>query len=316
MGKMMRFLILSLMIALGTHAAADQTEPAPIQGYTTETLRNPIFDAAHTAVNTARFSNWLTENIEKIPPQKWPPYREHLYELINSQIIQNYDQTGLVMPKDDDLILMSLFMWAERLGVYGGAQVYNRVRPKGIEVLPVSLPLPGDFQLKLEGDLFHLSTAQQGWKVYYPYFFMLHDIRAIRTTEGHTAAIITLSTGTAWHTDQTGKSQATIMLIVSPDAEPAAFESYWNKLFGLEGISSAKLATRADLASRHVADYSFGPNKDKTLHREFTSWRTGRRMFGVMYSGLDGTYQWNHRHFEDFINAMSFSAPGVTPKEQ
>ena len=51
--------------------------------------------------------------------------REHLYYLIDSYVKNLYSNDKRIIPEQHDLILDILFSWVERLGVYGGALVYN-----------------------------------------------------------------------------------------------------------------------------------------------------------------------------------------------
>ena len=301
---MTRILLLAAVVIFTTFPSSGRQVDVPMRGYSTETMSDPIYSPAETAVKAASYMNWLASNVDNISPERLPGYREHLYELINSQVSAIYSQKNRVMPSSDDLLLASLFMWSERLGVYGGSLVHERVKPKGMASVSNTLAIPGDFELTLQNDMFHLATKKQGWRVKFPYFFMLHDIRAITTNDGHQAAILILSTGTAWHTSRAGKSQATLMLIISPDATPERFTQFWHKAVGLDTALERTMDSRHVHRSRYAIDAQYGPDKNKKLHKEFVSWTAPQAVFGLFYSGLDGTYQFNRQHFADFLNAI------------
>ncbi len=108
---MSKFLIALFCIVMPVpiSAAGDPVTKGPQQGYTTTTLRDPVFDAAQISVGTVRINNWLNANYGKLNDQQITKVREHIYYLIDSQIKGIYARESKILPEDHDLILEILF---------------------------------------------------------------------------------------------------------------------------------------------------------------------------------------------------------------
>lgn len=287
-----------LLTAAALSVSASDTEPTvPQSGYSTAPLREPIFDSARVAVETASFNNWLNEKYGSLGSDQMAGPREHLYYLIDSHVKHTFDSTGQVLPVAPDLVLERLFSWAERLGVYGGSLVFNRVRgPAAAQQKPLNA-LPKGIDLDLRSDLLHIQS-DLGWSVSVPYYFMIGKVDDFTAPNGLRTQLAVISTGAANDRGEQGHSQATLMLFYSPDADPAAFRTFWEKAFeigksddrvslGVNGLTSQRNVERAGL-----------------LHRELVFLDAGRGALGVAYLGNDGTYQWNREHFLDFLRAV------------
>ena len=221
----MKGALLLALLPISIAAEAADTPPPPQVGYTTSTLREPLFDFAETAVHSVKLNNWLNKKFASLDEARKAPVRERLYYLIDSQIKHNFARTQRVLPAGSDLQLAILFSWAEKLGVYGGNLVFNRVKTETIELEPPVLELPPGIRLSLHSDLFELQS-DSGWQVTFPYYFMIGAVRDMATNDGGRTQLIIISTGAAKDTSKAGHSQATLMLIFSPGAKLPEFKSY------------------------------------------------------------------------------------------
>jgi hypothetical protein len=295
----MRSLIVavSLVSAAASASAADSESTTPQQGYTTATLREPIFDAAQVAVDTTVFNNWLAENYGKLSANQLDRPREHLYYLIDSHIKQQFETTGQILPKEHDLILEILFSWAERLGVYGGNLVFNKVKSPKSQAMGPLMTLPKGMALELKGDLLHVQS-DLGWDVSIPYYFMIGRLHDFEATNGIRTQIMIVSTGAAKDKGKEGHSQATLMLLFSPGADMTVFRAFWEQQFEIKtGDEHVELGV-SGLTSQRNLDAAL------LLHRELVFLKGDRGALAVAYLGNDGTYQWNREHFLDFLRAV------------
>lgn len=287
----------ALIPAVALAAAAEGPAAVAQRGYATATLREPIFSVAEVAVQSAAYNNWLNENYAKLDEQRIPAARERLYYLIDSHIKHTFAGGGGVLPGKHDLTLEILFSWAVPLGVYGGNLVYNAVKAEKSQAKAATLTLPPGEALTLNGDLFELSS-DAGWKVSFPYYFMIGAVRDMTAQDGSRVQMTIISTGTARDSSRTGRSQATLMLLFSPGADFDAFMAFWKAQLPIDsGDERIPLGVR-DLTSQKNFD-------DKLrLHREMVAWKTSKGAIAVVYLGNDGTYQWNRPHFIDFVRAI------------
>lgn len=299
---MRKFLIalFCIVISVPISACGDPVTKGPQQGYTTTTLREPIFDAAQISIGTVRINNWLNANYGKLNDQQITKVRERIYYLIDSQIKGLYARESKILPEDHDLILEILFSWAERLGVYGGALAYNAVKSPKSTKMETQLNVPDKLFLRLDTDLFTLGSKVQGWEVKIPYYFMIWRLDNFTTTIGQRTQIVALSTGAALDQSSVGHSQATVMLMFSPDADFHEFSDFWKKAVGVGKNTELISLGVAGRESFHSMD------TEKKLHKEITTWKETQGAVAVAYLGMDGTYQWNRPHFLDFLRSLKF----------
>jgi len=290
-------LLLLALLPISNAAESAETPPPPQAGYTTSTLREPLFDWAETTVHSMKLNNWLIENFGSLDEARMIPVRERLYYLIESQIKHSFAQTGRVLPAASDQQLALLFSWAEKLGVYGGNLVFNQVKVETMKAEPALLELPPGIRLSLHGDLFKLESVS-GWQVSFPYYFMIGAVRDMTTKNGARTQLIIISTGAAKDTSKLGHSQATLMLLYSPGAALADFKSFWQPQIPIDGNDESIALGVRDLTSQKNFDEKL------KLHREMVAWSTPKGACAVVYMGNDGTYQWNRPHFIDFVRAV------------
>lgn len=269
--------ILYFLIFAPFGVAGDRATEVPQKGYTTIILREPVFNMAKVAVETTRINNWLNLNYKKLTYEQMKGPREHLYYLIDSYMKDRYAREKRILPREHDRILEVLFSWAERLGVYGGTLVYNAIKsPKSAEMEPL-LKLPDQISLTLEGDLLSISASAEGWSVKIPYYFMIWNVNDFTATNGLRTQLVALSTGATLDKSETGHSQATLMLMYSPGAEPNDVAKYWKKGVGI-GEEAEKKSIEVD---ELVSFYSF--DSVTKLHKEITIWRKPQGAFAVAY---------------------------------
>ena len=286
-----------LVAAVGMLAWDARAEP--IQGgYATKPLMTPVFDVAHVAVDSAAFNNWLNTSYSSLSPEAMKGPREHLYYLIDSWVSSIYKREGVVFPLEHDLLLQNLFLWSERLGVFGGNLVYDALKSGEAPALPSYKPVPDEFTLSLRRDMLTVQSKSGEWSVAVPYYFMIWNLSEFVANNGPRTQLVTLSTGAAKHEGLDGHSQATLMLLFGPGIDPAEFEAYWSAGIGFTGGERTESLPVSDLESR----VKFDPASK--LHSEYTSWNTKAGPILVVYMGMNGTYQSNRPHFIDFLRSL------------
>jgi hypothetical protein len=295
---------LALVAALVTgvlaagHCVDAPTSRSMQAGYSTAPLGRPVFDVARVAVESAALNDWLDANHAELMPEQMRGPREHLFYLIDSHAKHLYASTGAVKPAEPDLILRSLYSWAERLGVFGGSLVHDSLQPPGAEPGSPLLAVPESLSLELDADAFKLTSALGDWSVAFPYYFMIWNLGDLEARNGMRTQLAGISTGAGLHENVKGYSQATLMLMFSPEADHASFSSHWSQQIG---VGDPLPPGTTDLAG-HETRVLFDP--ETHVNTELVLWQTPKGSFALMYSGVDGTYQWNRSHFLDFFRSL------------
>lgn len=287
--------LLLLLSQLSVHAGETS-----IAGYSTDPLRAPLFDEAQIAVETMAINNWLNANLQKLTYDQMKGPREHLYYLIDSRVKQHYATEKRVLPEKHDLFLEILFSWAEPLGVFGGADIFNAVRAPASPAKTAGKKLPDGISLTLSKDLLTIQS-RSGWAISFPYYFMVWNVGDFTAKDGPRTQVVALSTGAAKDKSQAGKSQGTLMFLFSQE-KYETFEKYWREQFGIGTEIKPRALGVNTLLSRHIVDAT------TKLNKEFTSWSDSTGSYAVAYLGIEGTYDWNRQHFIDFVRAIETKA--------
>jgi len=296
MKKFVCAITLSLSMATGGQLAANEASPTVSAGYSVEPLSGPIFPHGQLEVSLAQLNNWLNANYQSLNTESAKGPRENVFYLIDSRVKHIHAETGSLLPAEPDLVLYSLFAWAEPLGVIGGNMVFNALKPDSAANQEPQMPLPSSLTLDLQDDTFTLASRQPNWSVRFPYYFMIGTLNEFMSAYNQQTQLAMISTGTGRHLQSEGISQATLMLIHSSGGDHQAFVDYWMDAIGLSSQDQQRQA--AGFGTRHTFD------PDTLLHKELAAFETASGSFAVFYSGIDGTYQTNRPHFEDFIRAI------------
>ncbi len=300
--------VICTLIYLPLFIASGLAAEVPQRGYTTSTLREPVFELAQVVVEVAAINNWLNSNYENLSYEQMKGPREHLYYLIDSYAKSLYAKDKIILPDKQDLILQTLFSWSERLGVYGGSLVYNAVKsPDSVAMIPV-MKLPDQITMSRNNDLLVVSATKEGWSVKVPYYFMIWNVNDFTATNGMRMQLVALSTGASIDKSEAGRSQATIMLMFSPSADFDDFSKYWKKGMGIDDKADKSFLDTDARKSLHYYDAA------AKLHKEITIWREPHGLFAVAYLGIDGSYQWNRPHFLDFLRSLETTP--ISPHNQ
>lgn len=291
-----RIVILAMLTVCS--GALSAQELSPQSGYSLETLSQSVYDTAEVAVHSAAFNNWLNENHQQLDPDRQKYAREFLYYLIDSHVKHIYAREGQILPKEPDLILQTLFSWSERLGVYGGSNVFNRVRLPSEPEMSVLVQPPPSIAISMQGDLLRIESASEEWGFSVPYYFMPYMVTEFTATNGMPTQFLAISTGAAKDASDAGRSQATLMLIFSPDVDFSEFEKFW-----AEQLAIPTDVTQSELGfGELIAKYYYD---DATkIHTEAMIWQSRSGAYALTYAGVDGAYQWNRQHFLDFLTSL------------
>jgi hypothetical protein len=287
-------LAFSLLLSVSTPSHAEQITQ---REYSTAPLGQPLFDEAQITIETMAINNWLNSNLQKLSHEQMKGPREHLYYLIDSRVKQIYAAEQQILPTKHDLILGTLFSWAEPLGVFGGALAFNAIKAPTSSARTPGMKMPDGISMELIKDLFTVKSTT-GWSISFPYYFMVWNIGDFVAKGGPRTQLVALSTGAAKDKSQAGRSQATLVFLYSPE-EYETFDKYWREQMGVDANVESKPLGVKGLASRHVIEAS------SKLHKEFTSWSAPEGSFAVAYLGIEGTYEWNRPHFVDFLRSVS-----------
>ena len=286
---------LDLIVGLGvavmlTAAVASSSD----RSYSERPLRDPIRDVAENTVEFVKFNNWLNANYESAPQDRRQALREHLYSIIDCHVKQLHERTGKTYPSEFDLTLSGSFVWATRMGAFGADTIVKHLDPERAKLLDSPASPPDSFNLSVDGEYFVLATSLGSWRATFPYYFMVGDLRDFEAANGLRTQIAIISTGFGRHTDGGGSSQATIMLVFSPTGTEPDFNGFWLEKFGLTPPDRL-----AEPVQRMTAYKRYDPQTK--LHTEVVFPKSETGAMAVSYMGLDGTFQWNQEHFEDFL---------------
>ncbi|VAW05481.1 hypothetical protein MNBD_ALPHA01-2196 [hydrothermal vent metagenome] len=288
--------IFYLFIPVGL--AGEKPEYQPQAGYTTDLLKEPIYSETQIVIRATKMNNWLNEHYEKLTLGQIKNVREDLYYMISSYAKNLYTAKKRILPDQPDIMLDILLSWADRLGIYGGTEVFTQIRTTSFSDSTRKTKLPDFLTLDMENDLIKVTAKADGWHFKIPYYFMIFEAKQFAATNGMQTQMIVISTGASKDNSEAGRSQSTIMLIYSPEAELTDFSEYWQKVFEIKAHSEEKKIVIGKEKSLYTYD------KKLKLHKELISWQEPKGSFAVAYLGIDGTYQWNRPHFLDFLGAL------------
>lgn len=271
----------------------------PQDGYDTSVVKNPVFEIESVLVESTALNNWLNANYENLTNQQMKGPREHLYYLIDSYVKHNFAQTSQIYPTKHDLLFETLFSWSEKLGVYGGASVYNKLKSENSKEMSPQLELPSEISINLVDDLFVIASESQSWSMRIPFYFMIWAVNDSVFENGLRTQLIAFSTGAAKDQSEHGHSQATIMFIYTPQGNYEEVSAYWKNAMGVDDKAIQKPLNYVSKNSLYSHD------KALNLHKEITTWESENGIFAVAFLGNEGAYQWNRPHFIDFLNTLT-----------
>jgi hypothetical protein len=271
---------------------------AEVTGYSDEPLQKPVFDSARVLVESVSINNWLNENHKRLSPQQTQGVRELLHALIDSQVKEIYARDKTILPKKPDPVLASLFAWAGRVGVYGADEIYRVVRGT-VPLEPSPDPrLPDGLSVALQGDLLKVTSSAGGWQASVPYHFFIFALSNAVGSDGKRIEAAIISTGSAPDSARPGYSQATLAIFFTPNVKLESFANVWLERFNVAASVPANKIASTSFESR--TSYDAGTR----LHKEVVFLSSSKGSFVVLYSGLDGTYQWNRPHFINFLASL------------
>lgn len=271
---------------------------AQIKGYSDEPLQKPVFDSVRVLMESVSVSNWLNENYGHLSAQQTQGVREHLHALIDSRIEEIYQRDKTIHPKEPDPVLALLFAWVGRVGVYGADETYRSVRGRAPMEPPPGPRPPHGLSVALLGDLLKVTSATGGWEASVPYHFFIFNMSNAVGSDGQRVEAAVISTGTTVDSARPGYSQATIAIFFTPGIGLESFTKTWMERFNIAARVPSTQIAPTSFASRTAYD-------TKTrLHKEVVFLSSSKGAFAVLYSGLDGTYQWNRPHFVNFLTGL------------
>ena len=289
----MRNLITILFLILTCSTIANEYKP--MDGYSTVPLNDPVFDYVDVVVESAPFNNWLNSSHTELDASATKYYREHLYYLLSSYISELNRRDGVILPKESDLVLKTLFSWGERLGVYGAHLFYNKLKDTNARPMPELMKISDGIKISAENDMYKVQSKDGIWSVKFPYYFMISIMNEFTSTKGMATQLLMIFTGAAKDSTEIGRSQSTLTFVHSPTLDTEEFTNYWltrNEI-------SSEIKPKALGINTLKSFYSY--NEASQLHREITFLSSTKGSYMVSYFGMDGAFQINRQHFLDFL---------------
>ena len=266
-------------------------------GYSTSNLSNPQYTLPDLLLESTQLNNFLNENGTGLSSRFKREQRVKLYALINSAVINKFQNQTIIKSIEQDTVLTNLFSWADDLGIYGGSTIYNELKQSNTASQIPKSKIPSQFEISFNNDLLRIASPAFNWQVTVPYYYMLTSLYNTINQGGNDTQIVSISTGMAKNNDVgTGYSQGNLMLLHAKDAEHDVFSRHWLSETGLVSGSRRKKA------AIHQSHYTF--DADAELHKELVVFKQGSSSFAIFYSANEGSYQTNRPHFLSFINAL------------
>ncbi|MFK8067197.1 MAG: hypothetical protein AB8D52_03035 [Gammaproteobacteria bacterium] len=280
-----------------------------MDGYSIIPLNDPVFDYAKVIVDSTVFNNWLNENYSKLDAQSIEGAKEHLYYLLGSYVSELNKKHGIILPKENDLVLEALLSWAERLDVFGAHLFYNKVKNKKSKAMPASIKVSEGIKISAVNDMYRVESKHGSWSVRFPYYFMIGNINEFNATNGMQTQLLSISTGAVKDKTKAGRSQSTLMFIHSPSQNTEEFKNYWLTQFDI----SSKIKPKSLGFNKSESFYIY--NKQSQLHKEITFLPSSQGSYLVAYLGMDGAFQINKQHFLDFLSKVNLTDKMVPDKQ-
>jgi hypothetical protein len=272
-----------------------------MDGYSSSPLEEPVFEFAKVIVDSTAFNNWLNTNYSKLDTQTMKGPREHLYYLLSSYVSELNKRDGVILPKENDLVLETMLSWSERLGVYGAHLFYNKVKRPESKAMPGLMKVPEGIKISAFNDMYLVKSKDDSWSIKIPYYFMIGAINEFEATNGMQTQLVSISTGSAKDKTKTGRSQSTLMFVHSPSKNTEEFKSYWLTQFDIGSDIKPKSLKQNDLESFYLY------NKQSQLHKEIAFLSAPQGSYLVAYLGMDGAFQVNKQHYLDFLSQIDIA---------
>jgi hypothetical protein len=266
-----------------------------MDGYSKAPLVDPVFDYAKVIVDSTAFNNWLNTNYSKLNSQTMKGPREHLYYLLSSYVSELNNRDGIILPKENDLVLSTLLSWSGKLGAYGTHLFYNKIKNDKMQAMPPLMQVSDGIKISAINDMFKVEDKSGNWSTKFPYYFMIGALNEFNATNGLPTQLVTISTGAVKDKSSAGRSQSTLMLVYSPSKETIKFKDYWLNAFEVNSSIKAKPLGVKKLDSVYLY------NEDTLLHKELTFIPSSNGSLLIAYLGMEGAYQKNRQHFLDFL---------------
>ena len=216
------------------------SEYKTMDGYSSSPLEDPVFDFAKVIVDSTAFNNWLNANYSKLDAETMKGPREHLYYLLSSYVSELNRRDGVILPKENDLVLETMLSWSERLGVYGAHLFYNKVKRPESKAMPELMKIPKGINISAFNDMYLVKSRDDSWELKIPYYFMIGAINEFEATNGMQTQLVSISTGAAKDKTKAGRSQSTLMFVHSPSKNTEEFQIYKNWVVSFIGILIAE----------------------------------------------------------------------------
>ncbi|MDG1859423.1 MAG: hypothetical protein P8I94_09985, partial [Emcibacteraceae bacterium] len=190
MKKIVTIVLVSLL-SINASLAQDAVQP----GYSTANLVNPQHSMPDLLLESSQLNNFLNENGTGLSTRFKREQRVKLYSLINSAVINKFQNQTLIKPVEQDTVLTNLFSWADGLGVYGGSAIYNNLKDNASAAQSPITKVPSQYQISLINDLLMVSSPDYNWQVTFPYYYMLTAMYDTINQGGNDTQIVSISTG-------------------------------------------------------------------------------------------------------------------------
>lgn len=294
--KLAAIAAIAALTVSATSAAAQAFSTAPL-------AEKAAFPEDGLPAAPVAFVGWLRTNAASVTEGQAAMLREHLYAILSADARRRFAATGATLPARDS-VLAALYDLADRMGLPGGALVAASLFPVPKPTAPVAA-VDSAFSLGFGHGMFTLAARDRGWRVRFPHYFMLARVQRERLAGGVETDVVVLSTLFAANAPAIGgASQASIMLLSSPNPDDAEFVATWMARLGF----APTLAPAESPLPGAPAYYT----RDAAMHlrKNLVILRLRRTTLVAAFIGLDGTYEANRPHFVDVLTSLDVSSGG------
>ena len=218
--------------------------------------RSAALDAGEYEIERLRFLAWLGDSAAALDAAGKERAAEHLHYLVVSAARLRVDAGVASWPSAGDLDLATLLAWRARLGSFGAGLAARTLGAPGTlagEPVPVLLPAP-PLHLTLTGGAWHVRSTGAGWSLDAPWYFGIEHASTSRATNGVVTEKLVLATPFGAHTDGSGESRGSILVVAARTRDRRAFQEFWSRSLGAADSLRAVTAMRPGATTWVVRD--------------------------------------------------------------
>jgi hypothetical protein len=271
---------------------------AQVVGVVEPAYLKPVYTPAQVATESVAFTDWLEANYTQLTQDQRDAAREHIHALVDSRVREILKRDGRIFPKQADTVLIRLYAWAGRLGVYGADQIYQALGGAAFASGYPGLAVPPGLAIQLVGASLQISSVGGQWQARVPYYYFPFGMQSKPDANGVLQEVVIMATASTPDAKAPGYAQAVVTMVFSKQALTARFEADWLMRLGVGAMAPKRNIGTTSFKSRKTFDEA------TRLHKEVVFISTDAGAFALTYAGLDGVYQTMRPQFLDFLTQL------------